>query len=298
MNVAFIGVGAMGEPMAQNLAAAGLKLTVFNRDAAKMAKLVERGAQPGDSARAAALDAEIVCTCVSTPDALRAVLLGKHGAIAGAQPGVLFIDFSTVDPATSHEMAEACLAAECSYVEAPVSGGVAGATSGSLTIMVGGDLEGFERALPLLNIVGKQIVHVGPIGAGSTIKLINQMLVAANLAAVLEAFVLGKVAGIDPELLYEIVGQSSGSSGMLRRALPGNLLPRNFDPGFTLGLLLKDLDLAIGLAEELRVSVAVASSVRHVYEEGKRSGLEKMDMTAAVLPMERQHGIEIKSKER
>lgn len=295
MRIAFIGLGAMGGPMARNLTLAGMNITVYNRDPAKMDDLARIGAQTAASALSAAHEAEIVCTCVSTPDALRSVLIGSDGAIAGAQTGTIFLDLSTVDPATSRELAGTCQAAGHSYIEAPVSGGVGGAKNGTLTIIVGADPAAYESALPVLNIVGKQIVHVGPVGAGSTIKLINQMLVGANLAAVLEAFVLGKVAGIEPEALYDVIGQSSGSSGMLSRAVPGNLLPRKFEPGFTLGLLLKDLGLAIGLAEDLGVSVPLTSAARRVYEEGKRSGLEQLDMTAAILPIERKHGIEIKA---
>lgn len=297
MNIAFIGLGAMGGPIARNLAAAGTSLTVYNRDPTKMDAFTGTGARAADSVQVAAREAKIICTCVSTPDALRSLLLGDQGAIAAARQGALFIDFSTVDPGTSQVIAEKCLTAGSSYIEAPVSGGVAAAKNGTLTIMVGANAEDFERALPVFNIVGQQVTHVGPVGAGSTIKLINQMLVGANLAAVLEAFVLGKVAGIEPEMLYEIVAQSSGASRMLDRALPGNLLPRNFDPGFTLGLLLKDLDLVVALAKALDVSVPLASAARLVYQEGKRNGLEKLDMTAAILPMEQQHGIEIAARE-
>lgn len=297
MHTAFIGLGAMGGPMACNLVRADLDIIVFNRTPEKAAVVAELGAQTADSARAAAQGADIICICVSTPDALRAVLLGPDGAIAGAQAGDLFIDFSTVDPATSQEMAQACAAVGAAYVEAPVSGGVGGAKSGALTIMVGASSADYERALPVFTIVGKDIVHVGAIGAGSQVKLINQMLVGANLAAVLQAFVLGNVAGIDPEVLYGLLSRSSGNSNMLNRAVPGNLLPRKFDAGFSLDLLLKDLRLGIGFAEELGVSASLATAAQAVFQEGAEAGVGNKDMTAAVLPLEQRHGIEIRSTE-
>lgn len=297
MQIAFIGLGAMGGPMAANIAKGEGELTVFNRNPDKTGEVQEVGAHVADSPRAAAHQADVVCTCVSTPDALKSVLLGEQGAISAASPGTLFIDFSTVDPETSREIESACRSVNSSFIEAPVSGGVGGAKGGTLTIIVGAEAADYERALPVLNMVGEQITHVGPVGAGSMIKLINQMLVGANLAAVLEAFVLGKQAGIEPTVLYDVVRQSSGNSGMLNRAVPGNLLSRNFEPGFTLGLLLKDLRLANECAESLGVSLTMTPAARAVYEEGERSGFQDMDMTAAVLPMERRYGVEVTSDE-
>ena len=297
MRVAFIGLGAMGKPMAANIGEAGVDLTVFNRNAEKSRELQDSGAKVADAPRTAAHGVDIVCTCVSTPDALRSVLLNEQGAISGASPGTLFIDFSTVDPETTREMEAACVSAQCSFIEAPVSGGVGGAKGKTLTIIVGGERADYERALPLLNMVGTQITHVGPVGAGSMIKLLNQLLVGANLAAVLEAFVLGKRAGIEPDVLYDILRGSAGNSGMLNRAIPGNLMPRNFDPGFTLGLLLKDLKLVTECAERLGISLPMTAAARGVYEEGERHGLQDLDMTAAVLPMEQRHGVEVTTEE-
>jgi 3-hydroxyisobutyrate dehydrogenase len=287
----------MGGPMARNLVAAGTQLRVYNRDPAKLEPLTGTGAVAADSPAAAARGADVICTCVSNPEALRSVMTGEGGAISGAKTGALFIDFSTVDPATSREMSAACDAARCSFIEAPVSGGVGGAQGGTLTVIVGGEQADYDRALPILNIVGKQISLVGPVGTGSAIKLINQMLVGINLAGVLEAFVLGQRAGIATELLYDTVRQSSGASGMLNRAVPGNLMPRKFDPGFSLSLLQKDLRLVSAMAEELGMELPVATAVQAIYEEGARSGLGDRDMTAAVLPMEERYGIEAGTSE-
>lgn len=297
MKIAFIGLGAMGAPMAQNLVAAHEHVTVFNRTSERIDPLIAAGAHAADSPRAAAAAADVVCTCVSHPEALRAVLFGSDGALEGAAPGTLFVDFSTVDPETSRTIEQACRAVACAFVEAPVSGGVGGAAAGTLTIMVGGEDDAYERALPVLDVVGKQITHVGPVGAGSTIKLINQMLVGINLAGVLEAFILGRLAGIEPDTLYQLLSQSSGNSRMLNRALPGNLLPRTFQPGFSLALLLKDLNLALGLGEDLAVALPMTNAARAIFREGEAAGVQNMDMTAAVLPMEHRYGVVISGRE-
>ena len=297
MHIAFLGLGAMGAPMAANIARHDVQLTVYNRDPDKARQLELPEGTVADSVASAVAAADVVCTCLADPAALEAVLLGDAGAIAAARGGTLFIDFSTVDPATSQAAAAACAAAGCGFVEAPVSGGVPGARAGSLTIIAGADAVDYERALPVLRMVGKQVTHVGPVGAGSAIKLINQMLVGVNLAAVLEAFVLGRRAGIDPQVLYDIVRQSSGNSGMLNRAVPGNLMARQFEPGFSMRLLLKDLTLVQALADSLEMTLELTPAARTLYEEGVAQGLERLDMTAAVLPMEQRYGVELTSAE-
>ena len=211
-------------------------------------------------------------------------MLGENGAIAGAQPGTLFIDFSTVDPSAVREMADTCLEKECRFLEAPVSGGVKGAKTGTLTIMIGGDEADFERAQPILKIVGENAFRVGPVGSASTVKLINQMLVGVHLAAALQAFVVAQRAGIDPEVLLDILMASTGDSAMLRRGAR-NLFADDFAPGFKMELLLKDLRLATELGEELDVPFTLAAAAEHVYESARATGLGDRDITAAVLAM-------------
>jgi 3-hydroxyisobutyrate dehydrogenase-like beta-hydroxyacid dehydrogenase len=284
VNFAFIGLGAMGEPMARNLAASEHALTVYNRSPERAHAVRALGATLAASAAEAARSAEIVCSCVSTPEALRAVLLGEDGAIAAARAGTLFIDFSTVDPSTVREIAEACNSYGCRFLEAPVSGGVKGATSGTLTIMVGGEADDLERAGPVLRILGQNVFRVGPVGSASAVKLINQMLVGVHLAVALQAFVVGQRAGVDPQVLYDVVTTSTGDSAMLRRGAR-NLFEDDFAPGFKLDLLLKDLRLATALGDEFGAPLTLAAAARQIYDAAREQGLGDRDIAAAVLAM-------------
>jgi 3-hydroxyisobutyrate dehydrogenase len=297
MRVAFIGLGNMGRPMAENILKAGHDLTVWNRTRAHLEPLVAAGARAVHSARAAAEDAEVIGLCVSTSDVVHTVVLGEDGVLGDARRGAVIVDFSTIDPATSRAVAAECEQIGVDYLDAPVSGGVAGAAAGTLTIVIGGDAAALERAQPLLQAVGKKIVHVGPSGAGSTIKLINQLLVGVNLAAVCEAFMLGQRAGVDPQTLFEVLSASAGDSAALRRAIPDFVLKRQFEPGFAVQLLCKDLDLALGIGRGTHTALPVAAVARQLYEEACALGLAEKDITAAIVPLERRYGVEIRRME-
>jgi|tagenome__1003787_1003787.scaffolds.fasta_scaffold20680335_1 3-hydroxyisobutyrate dehydrogenase len=297
MKIAFTGLGNMGGPMAKNILKAGHDLTVWNRTRADMQPLIEAGAHGASSTREAAQDAEIIGLCVSTPDVVRSVVLGEDGLLRGAHRGTLIVDFSTIDPATSRAVAAECEQSGVAYLDAPVSGGVSGAAAGTLTIVIGGDATAVERAQPLLQAVGKNIVHVGPSGAGSTIKLINQMLVGVNLAAVCEAFVLGQRGGVDPQTLYDVLATSAGDSAALRRAIPDFVLKGQFEPGFAVQLLCKDLDLALGVGRDTQTALPITAIARQLYEETRALGLAEQDITAAIVPLERRYGVEVRRAE-
>jgi 3-hydroxyisobutyrate dehydrogenase len=297
MKVAFIGLGNMGRPMAENILKAGHDLTVWNRTRAHMEPLVAAGARGVSTVRAAAQEAEVIGLCVSTPDVVRLIVMGEDGVLSGVRRGAVIVDFSTIDPATSRTVAAACEQAGVAYLDAPVSGGVTGAAAGTLTIVIGGDAAALERAQPLLQAVGKKIVHVGPSGAGSTIKLINQLLVGVNLAAVCEAFVLGQRAGVDPQTLFDVLSASAGDSAMLRRAIPDFVLKRQFKPGFAVQMLCKDLDLALAVGRDTHTALPITAVARQLYEEARALGLAEKDVTAAIIPLERRYGVEIRRAE-
>jgi len=291
MKIAFIGLGNMGAPMARNILAAGHELTVYNRTASKMEPLARLGAHTASTPRAAATGADVVCTCVSVPAALWAVAEGPDGLLAGMTAGQTLVDFSTVDPGTSQRLAEMCATRGIDVLDAPVSGGTAGAAEGTLTVVGGGAKEAFERVGPLMAAVGKNIVHVGGPGAGSTFKLINQILVGVNLAGVLEAFVLARKAGLDLNVLYDVLRTSAGNSNMLNYAVPDHVIGRDFDGGFVLKLLIKDLDLALQMGKDAHATLFLPAVARQLYEQANLLGLGDKNMTAAILAMEQLQGM-------
>lgn len=289
MKVAFLGLGTMGRHMARNILQADHQLTAWNRTKERTAAFVEAGARAASSPRDAVRDAEIVCLSLSTPEVVSAVMLGDDGALGGASPGTVFVDFSTIDPATSRSLANACGEREVRYLDAPVSGGPEGAASGTLTVMIGGEREVFDTAAPVLDAVGSNVIHVGPAGAGLSIKLINQMLVGVNLAAVLEAFVMAQRAGIDLDVMFDLLKTSAGSSVMLTRNMPDFLIKEQYEPGFALKLLVKDLDLATEMGKELRTSLFTPAVALQLFRNAMAAGYGDKDMSAAVIPMKAMH---------
>lgn len=290
--VGFIGLGKMGAPMARRCLAAGLPLTVYNRSRPAVDALAAEGATPADDPAAVAAAADVVVTSLPDVPAVEAVYLGERGLVGAARSGQVFVDTSTVGPDTSRRLAEALAARGAAFLDAPVSGGVAGAMAGTLTIMVGGDAAAFERAGAVLAAMGQRIHHVGPTGVGATVKLANQLLVAINLAGVAEALVLATKAGADPAVVLEVVGTSFGGSRMLDRAVP-LFLGRSFAGGTPVDLIRKDLGLIADLANELGVPLAEGATARRVFDAASSAGLGPQDMAAVVLPLEERTGTRV-----
>lgn len=286
----------MGTPMARNIKRVGHDLVVYNRTRAKAEAFVAAGGSVAASPQEAAAGADVVCVCVSTPADVRAVVLGDSGVREGTHAGAVILDFSSIDPETSRDVAAACAERGVPYLDAPVSGGTAGARDGTLTVIVGGDHDAFVRAQPVLEAVGQTVRHVGDSGTGSTIKLINQMLVATNLAAVLEAFVIGEKAGITSTLLYEVLSTSSGRSQMLEHAVPGHLLAGDFTPGFATRLLYKDLTLALAMCRGLGVAATVPEATASLYQQAIATGQGDQDMSASVVPLAARAGVSFMEK--
>lgn len=260
MKVAFIGMGTMGAPMALNILKAGHEVTVHNRTREREEPLAAEGAGRAGSPKEAAAGVQIIITCVSdTPD-VEAMLLGNDGVIEGAQAGALVIDMSTISPTATRRMAAKLAEKGIHMLDAPVSGGSEGARNGTLSIMVGGAAADLEKALPVLEAMGKTITHIGPIGAGQMTKAINQIVVAGTYWSVAEGIALGVKAGLDMEKVVRAVGGgAAGSWAMVNRS--GNMIKNAYPLGFKVRLHRKDLTIALEVARELGVTLPVTALV-------------------------------------
>ncbi len=245
--VAFLGLGALGAPMATNLLAAGYPLLVHNRSRAKEDPLVAAGAQRAATPAAAAAAADLLCVCVSDGPDVEAVLFGPSGAIEGLRAGSLVIDFSTIAPATSRRLAARLAPHAVAYLDAPVTGGTEGAARGTLSVLVGGAPGDVARAKPLLEVVGERISHLGPVGAGQQAKAVNQVLVAGSYAAVAEALALGQRLGLPMAQVVEALRSGAAGSWALEHRSAG-MLQGEFPLGFRLSLHRKDLAIALASA--------------------------------------------------
>jgi len=263
--VGFIGLGIMGAPMAANLLKAGFAVTVWNRSPSRTQPLLEAGAKGADSPAAVAAASEVTLSCVTNSGDVEEVALGPGGVIEGARPGSVYIDCSTIAPATARKVAEALGRREVAMLDAPVSGGDIGARAGTLAIMVGGEAEVFERCLPVFEAMGKTIVHVGPNGAGQVVKLCNQVAGGLNLLAAAEAIGLARRAGVDPEKMLQVVSAGAAGSWML-----SNLAPRavrgDFAPGFMVDLMQKDLRLVLDEAHETHTPLPGTALVSQLFQ--------------------------------
>jgi len=269
--IGFIGLGIMGRAMARNLLRAGYQLTVWNRTAAKMDPLVEAGAESAASPVALARHCDVLVVCVSdTPD-VEAVLFGADGAAGGLRPESLVIDCSTISPSRTRELGAKLREREVLMLDAPVSGGSEGASAGTLSIMVGGTETAFRRALPVLRAMGKTITHVGELGAGQTVKLVNQILVVGTMISMAEALVFAQAGGVDLGKALAAVSGGAASSWSLTHRGP-QVIERDFRPGFTIDLQQKDLRLVLKAADEMHVPLQVCSTAFHYYRVLQKRG--------------------------
>lgn len=253
----FLGLGALGAPMAKRLLAAGVPLTVYNRSPERQLPLQQAGARGAASADEAVRDADCVCLCLSDDAAVHAVLEASEPALA---PGSLVIDFSTIAPATSIALAERLAARGVRYLDAPVTGGTEGARSGTLSVLIGGEAADVERARPLLQLVGSRLSHFGPVGAGMQVKALNQVLVAGSYAAVAEAMALGARLGLPLEQVREALRHGAAGSWALEHRA-GHMLRDDYPLGFRLALHRKDLAIAQQAAAEAGLELPVTDRV-------------------------------------
>jgi 3-hydroxyisobutyrate dehydrogenase len=261
--VGFVGLGIMGQPMARNLLKAGFSLVVHSRTRASADALAALGATVATSAADVARATEIVITMVPDSKDVELVASGRDGVFAGAHPGLIVADMSTIAPATTRDLAARANERGIAWLDAPVSGGELGAIAGSLTIMVGGTDAAFERAQPVFAAMGQRVTHIGPTGHGQTAKLCNQILAAVNLLASCEALVLGAKAGLNLDKLHEALTGGAGNSWAFQN-LGRKMLNRDFAPAFKVKLQQKDLRLVSETARELHVPVVGTEVVQQL----------------------------------
>jgi len=292
--VGFIGLGIMGMPMARNLLKAGFEVVAYNRTKSKAEALAEEGAKKVGSPRELARECPVVITMVSdTPD-VKEVVLGENGVIEGIKPDAVVIDMSTISPLVTRDIAARLKEKGVHMLDAPVSGGEQGAINGTLSIMVGGDAEVFERCKPIFEAMGKNIVHVGSNGIGQTVKLMNQVLVAGNLNAVAEALVFGQKAGVDLDKAINAIKGGAAGSWQLENLGP-RIIKRDFRPGFMIDLIQKDLNLVMETNAALKMPLLVTSLVHQMYYSLQFSGEGRSGTQALVKVMESLAGVEAKS---
>jgi len=283
--IGLIGLGLMGRPMGMNLLKAGHSLTVWNRTAARADELVAAGAVLAKSPRELAAASDVLLTIVSDPPALESVLWGHDGkddgALGGLKAGSIYIDSSTVSPALEKRISAACQERGVRFLDAPVTGGDWGAREGNLVFMIGGDVETLKEVEPILGVMGKKWFHLGPNGAGQTIKLAMNAILALEVGAVAEAIGLVTKAGLKGEQLFEVLQSSMGRSGLLDLKTP-LMLKGDYKPSFPLRLMHKDLGLALDLANQLGVALPTTAAAREVYNHVKGEATEDVDYSAVM----------------
>jgi len=296
-SVGFIGVGNMGNPMASNVLKAGFPIIVFDKNPQAMENLLQAGAQRGSSAREVVERSEITLTSLPASPDVEAVYLEPGGLVEGARPDTILIDLSSVLPSTPRKIYPLAQERGVHFLEAPVSGGVTGARAATLAIMVGGDAQVLERARPVLRAIGPNIFHVGPVGAGNTIKAINNMLASVNSLAMMEGIAVGVKAGLDPMLVYDVVKASSGASKALE-TIPNSLIPRNFEPGFKVQLMNKDLETFGTIAKELHVPFLFGNVAQQYQQAALAAGLGERNTSVIMTIIEQLAGVEVRRLER
>ena len=291
--IAFIGLGIMGKPMAKNLFKAGYSLVVHNRSESPVDELVNAGAQRADSPKQAAEKSDIIITMLPNSPDIELVVLGKNGVLEGAKSGQIIIDMSSIEPLISQKIAVKATKKGVEMLDAPVSGGEPGAIKGELAIMVGGKENVFQECLPIFNVLGKSAVRVGDIGAGGFAKLANQIIVAMNIAAVSEAFVLGQKAGLDPEKLFKAIRGGLAGSNVMNAKVP-LITERNYKPGFKIKLHDKDIKNALKTAADLQVPLPLTNLIEQIITSLVVDGKGDLDHGGIIQFFEKLAGVEVR----
>ncbi len=293
--VAFLGLGAIGTPMARHLAAPPFELTVWNRTAAKATRFAEEtGARAAATPAEAARQASVVITCVTASPEVESLLDGPDGLLAGMQRGSTLVDCTSGDPASSRRIAARLAERGVDFIDAPVSGGVSGAEKGALTIMCGGDARVLERVRPVLEAFGEKIVHCGPVGAGDALKAVNNAMLAVHIWALAEGLATLSKAGVSASVALDVINASSGRSNTSQNLFPARVLTRAFPRTFKLALLEKDATIAADVAREQRVPSGVMQLTAELFRLARVELGEEADHVEAAKLVERLAGQEIR----
>jgi len=292
LKVGYIGLGLMGKSIARNILKAGFPLVVHNRSRASVDELLAEGATAADSPKEVAAQVDVVFTNLpDTPD-VEKVVLGENGIIEGAHAGLIYVDNSTIKPASARMMAEKLAAKDVFVLDAPVSGGDIGARNGTLTIMVGGDPSALEKVMPIFLAMGKTVTHVGDPGAGQVAKAANQIMVAAQMVAMGELLVFSKKAGVDPRKVVEAIRGGAAQCWTLD-VKPPRLFDGNRSPGFKAHMQLKDLKIILDTAEEYNIPVSGTAQNTKLFQQMIDSGMGELDNSAVVGVIEELAGVRI-----
>jgi 2-hydroxy-3-oxopropionate reductase len=287
--IGFIGLGIMGNPMACHLARAGHTVIGYNRSPGRAAALIDAGGAEADSIAEAVKDADVVAVMVPDSPDVQDVLLSEGGVFAHAQPATLVIDFSSIRPDVTTQLAEEATQRGLRLIDAPVSGGEPGAKNASLSIMVGATDDDFAAAKPILEIVGKTIVHVGPNGAGQTVKAANQLIVAGNIQLLAEAITFLHAYGVDLDAAVEVLGGGLAGSAVLKQKAP-KMLAHDFDPGFRIELHHKDMGIVTSAAREAGVVIPLGAVVAQLMASALANGDGSLDHSGLLRGVERLSG--------
>lgn len=293
MKIGFIGLGIMGKPMGKNILKAGYELVVCSRTQASVDELVAAGATSAATPSELAAQVDVVVTMLPNSPEVKQVILGPNGVIEGAKPGCIVADMSSIAPLASQLIAAELAGKGIEMLDAPVSGGQPKAIEGTLSVMVGGKQEVFDRCVPVFKAMAASVVRVGNIGAGNVTKLANQVIVALNIAALSEAMVLATKAGVEPELVYQAIrGGLAGSTVMDAKA--PLMLDRKFNPGFKINLHIKDLANALDTSSEVGAPLPLTASVMEIMQTLSKEGLGDSDHGAIVRHYEQLANTEVK----
>lgn len=292
MKIGFIGLGIMGKPMSKNLLKAGYELTVLSTNKSAQ-ELVDAGAKSAESPRAVAERSDAVITMLPNSPQVKEVILGEGGVIEGAREGSVVIDMSSIAPLVSREIAGKLAAKGVEMLDAPVSGGEPKAIDGTLSVMVGGKQEVFDKCYPVMKAMAGSVVLTGDIGAGNTTKLANQIIVAINIAAMSEALVLAQKAGVEPELVYQAIRGGLAGSTVLDAKAP-LVMDRKFDPGFRINLHVKDLGNVLETSHQIGVPLPLTAAVMEMMQALKVDGSGDEDHCSLVKHYEKLSNVQVK----